>query len=414
MQVVSSESKTGYRSSPAYQALVVGLLSLNFGIVFFDRNALNFLMPLVQPELRLTNFQVGLTGSVLSLAWALSGFAVGRLSDRTGRRRSIIVAATIAFSLCSFVTGLAASFAMLLGARLMMGLAEGGVLPTSQSLTAAAVHPRHRGLAMGIMQNFGAHLLGSIAAPILLVAIASQFGWRSAFYIAGIPGLVTALLIWLFIREPEHATAQSDDDSPRLTLRQTLASKNVALCAAISVLMIACLMIGWIFLPLFLTKDRAFSTADMAWFMSALGVSAVISSFFFPGLSDRIGRRSVLVLGSLTGVALPLACLLLASDRSLLLGVICFAGWTFNGIFPIFMATIPAETVGQRYAATALGLVMGVGELFGGVLGPALAGRAADSFGLTAPLWIMLALCLGSGLLSLFLDETAPRLRRTG
>ena len=61
------------RKSTAYQAWLVGLLSVNFGIVFFDRNSLNFLMPFVQPELGLSNTQVGLVASVFSLVvWASS------------------------------------------------------------------------------------------------------------------------------------------------------------------------------------------------------------------------------------------------------------------------------------------------------------------------------------------------------
>ena len=143
------------RQPARYQVMLVGLLSLNFGVLFFDRNALNFLMPFVQPDLGLNNTQVGLLASALSLTWAISGFLIGRLSDRTGSRKAIIVVATLAFSLCSFVSGIASSFLMLLGARLLMGFAEGGVLPISQSLTAFEVSPERRGLAMGVMQNLG-------------------------------------------------------------------------------------------------------------------------------------------------------------------------------------------------------------------------------------------------------------------
>ncbi|MFX9634861.1 MFS transporter, partial [Acinetobacter baumannii] len=84
-----------------------GLLSLNFGILFFDRNALNFLMPFVQPDLHLSNTQVGLFSSALSLTWALAGRAVGRLSDAIGARKPVIVAATLAFCACSVISGLA-------------------------------------------------------------------------------------------------------------------------------------------------------------------------------------------------------------------------------------------------------------------------------------------------------------------
>src|SRR5262249_29689542 len=60
------------RRGATYQVVLVGLLSLNFGILFFDRNALNFLMPFVKPDLGLTNTQVGLTASALSFSWAIA------------------------------------------------------------------------------------------------------------------------------------------------------------------------------------------------------------------------------------------------------------------------------------------------------------------------------------------------------
>jgi len=107
--------------STRYQFILVALLSLNFGIVFFDRNAVSFLMPFIQPELGLSNTQVGIIGSGLSFTWALAAFGIGKLSDAIGNRKLLLIFATIAFSLCSFLSGLASSFALLLGARLLMG-----------------------------------------------------------------------------------------------------------------------------------------------------------------------------------------------------------------------------------------------------------------------------------------------------
>jgi fucose permease len=108
------------------------------------------------------------------------------------------------------------------------------------------------------------------------------------------------------------------------------------------------------------------------------------------------------------GVILPLGALFFEGS-AWVLGAIFFIGWIVVGAFPLFMATIPSETVDQRHTATALGLIMGVGEGVGGVISPTLAGAAADRFGLQAPLWIMFALPILAALLSLGLRETAPR-----
>jgi ACS family hexuronate transporter-like MFS transporter len=397
------------RQPARYQVMLVGLLSLNFGILFFDRNALNFLMPFVQPDLGLNNTQVGMLASALSLTWAISGFLIGRLSDRTGSRKAIIVVATLAFSLCSFVSGIASSFLMLLGARLLMGFAEGGVLPISQSLTAFEVSPERRGLAMGVMQNLGSNLLGSTAAPLLLVAIATAYGWRSAFFVAALPGLVLAAAIWLFVREPRLAIAGDENTHERLSIADAFAERNILLCALISILLVSYLVICWAFMPLFLTQVRGFDPSVMGWLMATLGISAGIGSFVVPGISDLVGRKPVMVLVPLIGVILPLGAMFM-NGSPWLLAVIFFFGWALNGVFPMFMATIPSETVDPRHTATVLGLVMGTGEVFGGVLGPSLAGVAADRFGLDAVLWIMMGLCVVAGLLAIGLRETAPRI----
>lgn len=391
-----------------YQIVLVGLLSLNFGILFFDRNALNFLMPFVQPDLGLNNMQVGMLASALSLTWAISGFVIGRFSDRTGKRKSIIVVATLAFSLCSFVSGIASSFVMLFAARLLMGFAEGGVLPISQSLTASEVSPERRGLAMGITQNLGSNLLGSTVAPLLLVAIAAAVGWRSAFFVAGIPGLALAALIWLFVREPRTPARKDDGTRESLSVGAAFADRNILLCALIAVLLVSYLVICWAFMPLFLTRVRGFDPSTMGWLMATLGISAALGSFVIPGISDIVGRKPVMVVVPLIGVILPLGAMFVPGSPWLL-AAIFFFGWGLNSVFPMFMATIPSETVDPRHAATALGLVMGTGEVLGGVLSPSLAGMTADRFGLDAVLWIMFVLCIVAGLLALGLRETAPR-----
>lgn len=391
-----------------YQVLLPALLSINFGIVFFDRNALNFLMPFVQPQLGLNNTQVGILAGALSLTWASAAFLIGMISDAWGSRKGLLVMATLAFSACSFASGLASSFLMMLGARMLMGVSEGGIMPISQSLIASEVAPRHRGLAMGVTQNFGSNLFGSFVAPVLLVAFAKAFGWRHAFFLAGAPGLLTSLLIWRFVREPAPGTTQAAGPTARWTLRQALAERNVLICALLGILLVSYLVICWAFMPLYLTGVRHFDVQTMGWLMGTLGISATVGAFVISALSDRIGRRPLMIATPLVGVVLPVAAMYFQGSVWLLAGIF-FIGWSVNGIFPLFMATVPSESVDPRHTATVLGICMGTGEIVGGVLAPFVAGYAADRTGLAAPLLIMVGLALCSGLLALGLRETAPR-----
>jgi MFS transporter, ACS family, hexuronate transporter len=416
-----------------YPWLLVGLLSFNFGVVYFDRNTLNFLMPLIQPELRLSNEQVGMLGSALSLSWALAGLVVGRLSDVLGRRKLILVIAAFIFSAASMLSGWVTSFAMLMVTRLMMGFAEGGVMPISQALISAEIDPARRGLAMGIAQNFGANLLSNFLGPIVVVNFGLAFGWRSAFYLAALPGVVAAVLMLWLLRDPTpeeagiSAAAAADgaigadgaqgvgnaSGVPRPASAGPAAWKhpNVLLCIGMSISLVAFIVVFAIFMPLYLVNVRHMPQPVMAWLMSMFGLTSMLFAFLVPGSSDVLGRRPVVISMSLIAALIPLSALFV--HQPLWLVFVLFAlGAAMSGVFPLAMATIPSETVPPRQLATVLGLTMGLGEIIGGVFAPTLAGRAADANGLGATLWILIGLSVVTSVLACFIKETAPRVLR--
>jgi MFS family permease len=179
------------------------------------------------------------------------------------------------------------------------------------------------------------------------------------------------------------------------------------LCMLIAIFMVAWMVLGWAFLPLFYTRFRQISNGQMSILMSVLGLSAAFFSFVVPALSDRYGRRPIIVIFNFIGLLVPLAALYFQGSL-LMLGALIFIGWSASGTFPLFMGTVPSETIPARYVATSLGIVVGLGEILGGVSAPAIAGRAADRYGLQAPLVIMTVCAIVGTLLALFLRETAP------
>src|SRR6185295_16304412 len=114
-------------------------------------------------------------------------------------------------------------------------------------------------------------------------------------------------------------------------------------------------------------------------------------SFTVTWISDVIGRKPVMIVTSFLGIVLPLGALYFMGS-AWILGAFFAIGWSLTGIFPIFMATVPSESVDARHITTGMALVMGMGEVVGGVFAPTAAGWAADSSGLSAPLWIMVGL----------------------
>jgi MFS transporter, ACS family, hexuronate transporter len=389
-----------------YQWLLVALLSANFGVVFFDRNVFSYLTSFIQPDLKLSNFQIGNIASAFSLSWAIAGLCMGSLVDRFGRRKPMLVAATVAFSMASVLSGFSSGFAWLLGARLLMGIAEGGIMPITQTLIAAEVPHERRGLAQGITQNFGANLLANTLGPLIIVWMAIRFGWRNAFFLAALPGVVMALLIAVLVREPTVAAPAAGAE--RGGFAAALADRSMLLCIAISTLLVAYLVVFFTFAPLYLIQVRGFDQQHMSWLMSSFGVASMAVAFLVPGSSDRFGRKPVIIVASLLGLVLPLG-LLFSSGRQLAPLIACIAvGAALSGVFPLAMATIPSEIVGPARTATALSLTMGISEILGGVLAPSVAGKVADLEGLSATLWIMVGLVAVIIALAAMLRETAP------
>ncbi|RKF17571.1 MFS transporter [Altericroceibacterium spongiae] len=396
-------------SSPSrhYEIRTLILLGLAYGFAYYDRMMMTFLTPFIVPEFQLNNTQVGALGAALSLSWAIGAYILGRWSDSLGVRKPFLLASLVIFSACSVLSGLAIDFWTLFASRLLMGLVEGPFLPICLAIIAVVTPARRRGLNIGIVQNVFGAILGTAIAPILSVAIAEMWGWRFSFYTAALPGFILAFLIWRYVAEP-HEPAQpmgAKGTSTGPGMLEMLRRRNIALCAVIGCLLVGSVVLGSIFLPLYLTRIRGFEPGHMATIMAILGLCPPIGGLLVPFLSDRVGRRLPLVVfGALMAVT-PLAALYFQGSSGILTALM-FLGWIGLGTFPLFMGVIPAETLSGKGTAAAMGLVVAIAELTGGVLAPLGAGRLADAYGLQSPLLMAVAMALIAGLVALFLEET--------
>ena len=391
-----------------YELRVLLLLGLAFGFAYFDRMALTFLAPFVRADLDLSNEEIGWLGSGLSATWALGAYFIGRWSDSIGARKPFLLAALVIFSFCSVLSGMAWSFGTLLATRIVMGAAEGPFLPICLAILIAASAESRKGLNAGIMQNAFGSIIGTALAPFVLIRIAEATDWRMAFYIAGIPGLILAVLIWRYIREPERV---SEPKPPAASLApwSLLRERNIWLCSLISCFAVGSVIIGSIFMPLYLDGPRGYDPLTWANVMTVVGFCPAVGGVLVTWLSDRIGRKPPLIVFAFL-MALAPAALLWFDGPVEALTALMFVSWMGLGTFPLFMGIIPAETLGRLRAATAMGLVVAIGELTGGVFGPPIAGRLADNFSLAVPLYIQMGLAIAAGITAFAVVETHPRI----
>jgi predicted MFS family arabinose efflux permease len=388
---------------------LVVLFFLTWGSVFLARMSVLYLAPFIVPDLHLSHEQVGLLASALALAWPASGLIFGAVSDRVGRR-PVLIPTVFLFSLLSWLSGLARSFGELLFVRTLMGIAEGPTFPTMTSMIEASSEPKNRGRNIGIVVSAGA-LVGLALAPVLTTQIAARFGWRTAFFVTGIPGMILGLLIWRFVREPGELEAAGSHHS-KPSLREYLSLlryRNMLLCCLGAVGFMTWLFVMHVFAPLYITEVSQRSATQAGLIIGAGGLGAFMWGWIFPWVSDRAGRKPTLILVALISATAPLTYqvpFLIAHPW-----LMAAAGFLVNGgqgIAPLVLVLVPTESVPAKFAATAIGLATLVGEIVGGAIAPAVAGAAANRYGLAAALWIASAGAILVLVASLFMIETAP------
>ncbi|WEK45743.1 MAG: MFS transporter [Candidatus Andeanibacterium colombiense] len=397
------------KSDLNYMLGLMLVLTLGNGIVGFDRQTVSFLAPFIVKDLGLNNTQIGSIAAALSLAIALSSFAGGQLADRTGRGKFVLVACTLLFSLLSGLSGFASSFMVLLLCRFALGATEGPIVPISQAMILKASSPKWRGFNMGFMQMVGAFGIAGFIGPVVATHLGESHGWRTAMFLSIIPGLiVAAMMVFLIKPDPKQRPIEAQPKGSLLAdFGELLKIGNMHASLAIAGLVTAWLVLNSTFLVLFLTTEKGLAPTTAGWVIGMGGWGAFVGGILFPTISDRVGRKPVLVLGCLAAVIGPIAMLTLPADPVLLAGGV-LVGWMPLGIAPLYCAAVPSESVCPGLVTTAVGLSMGFAELFGGVVVPPLAGRAADAFGLNAIFVICIGLALVAAFAALFLKETAP------
>lgn len=393
-----------------YEYTAVAMLALGFGLVGLDRFIILPLFPVMMSELHLDYQDLGNISAVLAIAWGISSIFMGRLSDRIGRRK-VLIPAVLLFSLLAGLSGLANGVAALLLIRAVMGVSEGAFTPTAIAATAESSHPSRRGLNIGIQQAFFP-ILGLGLAPILATQLLLVLpSWRWVFVVVSLPGF---LLAWFMYRRLRETRAPAAAEAPQEQGRwlDALRYRNVLLNILGMFCMLTSLFVLSVMMPNYLTDYLHLELQQMGFVMSAIGLGGFIGQLVLPGLSDRLGRKPV-VLGSFVATGACIWLLMHTGAEPLTLFALLFLTTFFNfSMICMTVGPLTGESVPLPLVSTATGLVVGIGEVFGGGVAPALAGYIAQHHGIQYTLYLALGgVVLGLAAASL-LRETAPLRRK--
>jgi predicted MFS family arabinose efflux permease len=382
--------KAADNSARRYENTLVAILFFTWGTVFLDRMSQLYLAPYFAPEFHLSREQIGTLASALAITWAASTFVFGALSDRVGRR-PVLIPAVLGFSALSWISGLAHNYHQLLLIRALMGIAEGPTWSIMTALIEESSSPTRRGRNIGLVVSAAA-LVGLAAAPVLTTQVASRWGWRSAFFVAGIPGLLAGLLIWKFVKEPA-ASDEAGHKKPSLAeYLSILRYRNIWLCCLGATGFMSWLFALNVFAPLYITEVAQQPATIAGFLLGVSGLGSFFLGFLLPSLSDRVGRKPVLLAMAAASAVVPLAFLVPALYLyPLLLAGIVFVANTGQGIASLVMVLVPTESVPAQFRATSIGLTTLVGEIMGATGAPLLAGTLAEKHGLALTMWLAAA-----------------------
>jgi predicted MFS family arabinose efflux permease len=282
--------------STRYRWTVLVMLTLVYTFNFIDRQILVILQEPIKADLGLSDAQLGLlTGFSFALVYVTAGIPIAWLADRANRRN--IVAASLAlWSLMTALSGLVQNYGQLLAARLGVGVGEAGGSPPSHSIISDYFPPSSRGTALSFysMGIYIGVLFGFAAGGW----IAENFGWRNAFFVIGIPGILYALAVLWIVKEPQRGRFDPAGVPPQSSLSETLAGLKRR--PTFWYLSVGCAFTAFIsygngnFMPSFLMRNHGMSLAEVGATLGLIsGLSGATGTFLGGFLADRLATRDM-------------------------------------------------------------------------------------------------------------------------
>ena len=376
-------------TTPGYARYALGLLLVVYIFNFVDRQILSILLEDIRAEIELSDTQLGFLGGIaFALFYTFAGIPIARWADR-GSRKNIIAISILIWSLMTAFTGSARSFAMLLLARIGVGIGEAGCSPPAHSLISDYFPPERRATALSVYA-LGIPLGGALGT-LIGGWVGAYFGWRMAFVAVGLPGVALSVIVWWTLREPPRGQHEASGPvgaagPPEESLGDVLRFMSglrsfwhLAWAGALHA------FVGYgaaYFVPSFFARVHGMGLEERATWLSLLALIGTVGTYLGGWLADRLGPSDVRWymwvpgIATIAGVPIAIGYYLLPNPYAALgVGVLAaIAGPMYLG--PSFGMT--QTLVKPHMRAMASAILLFVLNLIGLGIGPWFVGFVSD------------------------------------
>lgn len=422
----SAIATPGSAVSDGYRRYVLFMLTLVATLNFVDRQLMSILLEPIKAEFGLSDTQLGfLTGFAFAIFYALMGFVLAKIAD-TGNRRTLIAVVIVLWSIMTALCGAAAGFVTLLLARIGVGIGESGSAPAVQSMLADYYPPQKRASAIST-QTIGVYA-GILLGFLFGGWISEAFGWRTAFVVIGLPGVLFAVVFWLTVKEPVRGQIENAVDSGRTpsigeTLRYLWSSPSFRFVPFAAGLYAFAAQGSMAWAPSFFIRSHGMTTAEIGtWLALSAGLAGGLGCFLGGIVTERIVNKTgderwyFWLPGGCLLASVPALFVIYLSPTPLPALLMCAVSWFLGNTWlgPV-QATLQG-LAGLRMRAMALAVLLFVNNLIGLGLGPQVVGILSDALrdqlGVDSLRYALLgSLCIASLLSALLFMSATGTLR---
>jgi MFS transporter, FSR family, fosmidomycin resistance protein len=388
------------------------LISLGHSLTHWYPATFYLLLPIIGNELGLSFSQIGLIMTCQYIAGAVANVPGGVLVDTVGRKGLLMAISLFWVGFPYLLMGLTQGYWMLVMCVMMVGIGNSLWHPTAIP-TLARRYPDRKGLVLSL-HGMGGNA-GDAIAPLVIGSLLAVLSWRQVVVLNVIPGLVMSALLLVFLGTlrlgpKKEAGAKGDGGGQSLAeygrgLRQLLRNRSLLLLSTSGAFRSMTQNALLTFLPLYLARELGYSVMLIGASMFALQAAGLLAAPVAGHLSDRMGRRSV-VMSSMAMTAVVLVAMAFAGKSPVFIAFIAVLGFVLYALRPVLQAWL-LETTPKNMGGSSIGILFGFQSL-GSSIAPLLGGVIADHYGLGATFYFLAGTIVCANLLILLMPKDGP------